>query len=868
MKHISFGNCLMIIALLFSALASQGAGYTVPKREFRSAWIATVWALDWPRDANGNEANNMDAATQKASMIRMLDSLKNNNFNAVNFQVRSMCDAMYESSYEPWSSYLTGTRGKAPSYDPLKFVVDECHKRGMECPAWPNPYRFSSGSNWNTAADQAVRNGGHLLTYGTYTVLDPAQQWTIDRIVAVVKEIITKYDVDGVLYDDYFYPNGIETNADAGDYTEWQDSIAARGSSMSLADWRRDNVNRMVKAVYDMIQSTKPYIRFGISPAGVAATSSAVASKYGVPTCPAGSDWQYNGIFSDPLAWISSNTIDYISPQVYWKIGASADYSKITPWWNKVSAKFGRQCYISQNIYSSIKASSTASDYAEVANESELNRTSSVDGNPGAIYYSCKYLYALGAKQSLANYLKSTVFSHPALPPALPWKQGNNPGKVQGLALNGNTLSWTGYDDVRYSVYAFPVTMNTANFTKQVDYLQGMSYGESFVLDDSKVGDDWQYAVCVVDRVGNEYDPVFLGNALKQLDAPRLIAPAEADSANAPFNFVWSKVPEATSYIVELSHDASFSSVAERYTTADTTLSALKFTKLAHAKTVYWRVQSCASKHYSGVSQVRSLVPMLLTVTYPANGQEELSPGFTAQWYTCGHDVPATLEISGTPDFAQVDFAGTSATGSLAVPADKLETGNTYYMRVRMTVDNAEMVSPVVCFTLAHEATHFVKPLDKGVITRGTHITLKPQSWATSYVVEVSTSSTTWGRTRFVETLKGGSVATTLPFDSIKVGGKYPVDGTTYYARTKTSYDGLDGTSHTTAYGDVISFVYRESYTKGDVNGDGVVNVTDVTSLINAILGLSPYADDVCDLNADGKVDVSDVSVLISMINN
>ena len=202
------------------------------------------------------------------------------------------------------------------------------------------------------------------------------------------------------------------------------------------------------------------------------------------------------------------------------------------------------------------------------------------------------------------------------------------------------------------------------------------------------------------------------------------------------------------------------------------------------------------------------------------------------------------------------------------MPADTLEAGNTYYMRVRMTVDNVEMVSPVVSFTIAHEATRFVQPLDKGIITKGTHITLKPQSWATSYVVEVSTSSTTWGRTRFVETLKDGAVATTLPFDSIKVGGKYPVDGTTYYARTKTTYDGLDGTSHTTDYGNVISFVYRESYIKGDVNGDGQVNVTDVTSLINAILGLSTYADAVCDINADGKIDVSDASALIAIINN
>ena len=240
----------LLISFLLAAIATSAysATYTTPKREFRSAWIATVWALDWPRDANDNAANNTNATVQKQQMIRMLDSLKNNNFNNVCFQVRSMCDAMYKSSYEPWSSYLTGTRGSTPSYDPLAFVVEECHKRGMECHAWVNPYRYSTGSSWNTAADQELKSSGHLLTYGTTIILDPAQQWTIDRITNVCREIVANYDVDGLVFDDYFYPNGIPESSDADDYSEWRNS----GTSMSIGDWRRDNVNRMVKSVYDL----------------------------------------------------------------------------------------------------------------------------------------------------------------------------------------------------------------------------------------------------------------------------------------------------------------------------------------------------------------------------------------------------------------------------------------------------------------------------------------------------------------------------------------------------------------------------------------------------------------------------------------
>ena len=406
MKQIITALALVIV------MVTQAWGYGMPKREFRSAWIATVWCLDWPTQGAG-------ATRQKQEMDRLLDSLQVNNFNAVNFQVRSMCDAMYQSSIEPWSSYLTGRRGQDPGFDPLQYVVEGCHKRGMECHAWVNPYRWSTGTDWNTPYDQELKEDGWLLTYGATVILDPGQQRTIDRIVAVCKEIITNYDVDGILYDDYFYPSGIPADASAEDYGEWQ----ASGTSLSFGDWRRDNVNRMVQAVYDMIQETRPEVRYGISPAGVAASSSAVAAMHGVDPCPTGSDWQYNGIFSDPLAWLEAQSIDYISPQVYWPFGHSTnDYGLITGWWGQIADHFGRQVYISSSI-SGLNATSTAVQYKEYADEVEFNRTSSVDGCPGAIFYSCKYLYALNSNP-LGHYLKNTVFTRPALPPVMTWKHG------------------------------------------------------------------------------------------------------------------------------------------------------------------------------------------------------------------------------------------------------------------------------------------------------------------------------------------------------------------------------------------------------------------------------------------------------------
>ena len=187
---------LLAIVMLLASFTAQAATYGTPKRELRSAWVATVWALDWPKTTVSSTGNANEINKQKNQLTELLDSLKNNNMNAIYFQVRSMCDAMYKSSYEPWSSYLVSSRGMDPGWDPLQFAVEESHKRGMECHAWVNPYRFSTGTNWNTEQDQKLRNDGMLLTYGSTVILNPGLKATRERIVDVVKEIVKNYDVD------------------------------------------------------------------------------------------------------------------------------------------------------------------------------------------------------------------------------------------------------------------------------------------------------------------------------------------------------------------------------------------------------------------------------------------------------------------------------------------------------------------------------------------------------------------------------------------------------------------------------------------------------------------------------------------------
>ncbi|MBO6251690.1 MAG: family 10 glycosylhydrolase [Muribaculaceae bacterium] len=851
MKKTLFRSCAIMIAATVASLWMQAFAYGMPKQEFRSAWVATVWALDWPTIG-------AEPSVQQAEIDRMLDSLKTANFNAVNFQVRSMCDAMYRSSYEPWSSYLTGTRGQDPGYDPLQYVVEGCHKRGMECHAWVNPYRFSTGTDWNTAKDQDLKNNGWLISYGTYIILDPAQQRTIDRIVNVCKEIITNYDVDGILYDDYFYPSGIPTNSTADDYDEWQQS----GTTLSFGDWRRDNINRMVRAVYDMIQQERPEVRFGISPAGVAASSSSVASKYGVDPCPAGSDWQYNSIFSDPLAWYADKSIDYMSPQVYWHIGATADFGKITPWWGRVAEKFGRHVFISHSI-SDITSNATAGLLNEYIDEVELTRDTNKQNAPGSIFYSCKYLYRMGSKPSLARKLLSTSYARPALPPMMPWKEGFNPGPVQNLERSGDNLIWTGHEGVRYTVYAFPATMNQATFTRQVEYLLGMSYETTFTIPE-EYRDDYQYAVCVLDRVGNEYDPVLLTLDYDQLDAPVLTAPEAGAEIDTPFNFEWQAVDGAADYTVEICDNENFTPALERVTTTATTVSSVQFTKLRHQAQQYWRVQANAPRHFSGLSEVRPITPKLLTITYPEDGATGMNTTFTAQWYTVGTDEEATLEIATDDTFAQILFSGTSTTGELLVPDDILEAGGTFYARVRLTTQGVELISLPARFTTTQQPVKMLVPQAGGVLLPTDFLEVKPQSWALSYTIEISASETTWGRTRFSEKLTNEQPATDYPASEIKLGSKRLVEGQVYYLRTRTTWADETG-NHMTDYSTPFAFYYGyKPAITGDVNGDGEVSVADVTALVDLII--NQQANERSDVNGDGETSIADVTTLVGLL--
>lgn len=715
--HITTLKCsiLLLLSLILAPVAN--AADPAVKREMRSSWVATVWRLDWPPSVITQTGNETQINRQKAAMTTLLDSLAINNFNAINFQVRSRCDAMYRSSYEPWSTDLVDTRGKDPGWDPLEWVVAECHKRGLECHAWLNPYRYESSISstpWNGPNDYRNTHPEWIMEHDNSSILNPGLPAVRQRICDVIKEILNNYDVDGILFDDYFYLGGTPNSADADLYNAYKEE----GGNLSQADWRRENVNLMIDDVYRTIQETKPWVRFGVSPAGIAATQATVANKYGMRPCPSGSDWQYSSIFSDPLAWISRQSLDFISPQVYWTIGASTDYSKVTPWWGEVANKFGRHLYVSHSI-SSLNLASKApgmstreyvqanngldmasgpnnESFEEFSNQVRLNRSSSLDGNPGSIFYSTKYIYSMAPK--FGHHLKKTVFNTPSLVPTMTWKPGYNPGVVTNVKRNGNKLMWDGHENVRYTVYAVPATIPMENFQAEADHLLGTSYATEFTIPDNRLS-GYNYAVCVLDRYGYEYSPVFAGLPTTSLGAPSLTFPAAGAAIEFPFDFTWAPVDKATSYIVEVATSPSFAQGTLLYTLPCETASCStnRMPALDTDRTYYWRVRSCGISANDGVSEGRDFSMTRMLITSIEDGATEVSLTPLIEWSIKERQV--NVEMSVKEDFSTILFSVEADGGSWQAPEGYLAGLTTYFCRVSYERNGEHMASPVVSFT-------------------------------------------------------------------------------------------------------------------------------------------------------------------------
>ena len=488
-----------LLLLVFSSAGAQ----SLPKREFRGAWIHTV----------GNQQfKTMSADSIKQLFIKTLDNFEKAGINAVIFQVRPQADAFYISDLEPWSRFLTGEQGKAPDpvWDPLQFMIDEAHKRGMELHAWCNPYRVTSN-------DSEQLNPNHLYfkkpeifkKYGTQLYFDPGEPEAIKHTVRVIADMVNRYDLDAIHFDDYFYPYPIafEEFHDDASFVKYAKSQGFE--YWQKADWRRHNVATLIKALNDTIKSIKPWVRFGISPFGI---------HRNLKDTPDGSGSKTNGLsnyeqlYADVPQWADSSWIDYNVPQIYWKIGhPAADFKTLIEWWNEKD--FKGQLYIGQNISTfkepDVNNPSTTQFAAKMALVRNLKN---VDGNvwwPGWSINSNPF----GFSDSLA--LK---YQHrPALIPVYENLDTIAPAPVVKASLKKDYLVWShplinvkNADAMQvphfYAVYRFPKGAKID--IQNTDYLLKLVDTPRFLIEKSKEKKSkWVYVVTAIDRCWNESSP-------------------------------------------------------------------------------------------------------------------------------------------------------------------------------------------------------------------------------------------------------------------------------------------------------------------------------------------------------------------------
>ncbi|MBB6473397.1 glycoside hydrolase family 10 protein [Sphaerisporangium rubeum] len=460
------------------------------KRQLRGVWIATVHNLDWPTKPG------LTQEKQRAEYVKILDTAARRNLNAVFVQVRPASDALYASPHEPWSQWLTGTPGKNPGWDPLPFLIDEAHKRGLEFHAWFNPYRAAATADLSKlpASHPARQHPSWVVKYQGKAYYNPGLPEVRQHTVKIVDDVVRRYDVDGVHFDDYFYPYPV-----AGVPFSDKAAFTKYGKGRSLAAWRRDNVNKLIAEVGQAVHAAKPYVKFGVSPFGIWRNKS---------DDPAGSDTKglsaYDAIYSDARAWIKAGSVDYVMPQLYWPRGfAVADYAKLLPWWADQVKGTGVHLYIGQALYRvGTKDTPAWTRRGELPAHLTLNRKRPEVG--GDVYFSATQL--LRNPLSVLDLIAEDHYAKPALLPLMAARGGKGPVPPTGLRLSAGTLSWNPVPGARsYAVYR--VTDPASAPCATIDPRNLVTLLPSPLGSAVSVKQPGVYLVTAVDRLGNEGSP-------------------------------------------------------------------------------------------------------------------------------------------------------------------------------------------------------------------------------------------------------------------------------------------------------------------------------------------------------------------------
>lgn len=497
---------IFLLFLIVPILAlAQGSANKFPKREFRGVWIATVANIDWP------SKQNLSVNQQKQELIGILEQHKNNGINAIMLQIRPTADAFYAKSREPWSHWLMGKQGLAPSdnFDPLAFAIKQSHARGMELHAWFNPYRATMNANAVTSPAHITNQRPDLFyTYGGQKLFDPGLPEVQAYIVQVILDVVKEYDIDGVHFDDYFYPYRI-----AGQVISDSLTFAKYNAGFkNIADWRRNNVDVLIKTVNDSVHHYKKYVKFGVSPFGIwrNVSEDVLGSKTNGLS-------NYGELYADSRKWIKEGWVDYINPQIYFTFSrAVAPFGVLLDWWSNNT--FGRHLYIGQAAYlvhnGATKKEPAWANLSEIPNQIRAIRTN--NRVQGSVFFSSKSLSTVA--RAVADSLRNDLYQYPALPPQMPWLDDIAPNEPKYLTADaqheGINLKWIkplkakdGETASGYVIYRFEedeqiTTLNAKNIIK-------ISFEDfTFYLDtNAEKGKRYAYVVTALDRLKNESEP-------------------------------------------------------------------------------------------------------------------------------------------------------------------------------------------------------------------------------------------------------------------------------------------------------------------------------------------------------------------------
>jgi uncharacterized lipoprotein YddW (UPF0748 family) len=390
---------------------------SAPKYEFRAAWVASVENIDWP------SKKGLPVDSQKVEFIRLLEMHKRNGLNALVVQVRPAADAFYASPYEPWSEWLTGVQGKAPDpyYDPLSWMIEETHRRGMEFHAWCNPYRAVKTIGRSSVAPGHItrKHPEWFVRFENTLYFDPGNKEAQQYVTNVIRDIVRRYDIDALHFDDYFYPYDIVEGGPKGKDFPDNATYARYGGGLSKGDWRRSNVDSVIVMISKAIKEEKPYCKFGVSPFAIWRNKS--QDPEGSET--AGGVTDYDNLYANILLWLKRGWIDYVVPQIYFDFDhPRAPYGPLLDWWAKHS--YGKHCYIGLGIYKAFERIAAWHDPNQIPRQIRAMRTYP-DEVQGAVYFSSSTFNTdpFGWSDSLHN----TYYNYPALLPPMPWIDSAKP---------------------------------------------------------------------------------------------------------------------------------------------------------------------------------------------------------------------------------------------------------------------------------------------------------------------------------------------------------------------------------------------------------------------------------------------------------